>query len=144
MLLFLDDLHPSIKPVFNEKHALTRRLFAEILCGATERSLYADPMVFAISEKYLPLFPDSKFYDFDTLTNANLIILFDRLVEPVYPKDFFAMKNIQNSSYLYIPYMRLIDLGIMPFNADLDPNAYAPLTSAVTGITQLKKRGLIE
>jgi tetratricopeptide (TPR) repeat protein len=144
MFAFLNSLQPSINRVINEKHALTRRLYAEIVCGASERSIYADPMVFAISEKYLPLFPDSKFYDHDTLTNGNLIILFDRLVDPVYPEDFFNMKKIQNNSYLYLPYMRLVHLGIMPFNAELDPDEWAQLTSAVSGVAQLKKRGLIE
>jgi tetratricopeptide (TPR) repeat protein len=144
MFAFLNGLQPSINRVVNEKYTLTRRLFAEIVCGASDRPIYADPMVFAVSENYLPLFPDSKFYEYDTLTNGNLIILFDRLVDPIYPKDFFAMKKIQNNSYLYIPYMRLVHLGIMPFNADLDPGKWAPLTSAVTGVAQLKKRGLIE
>lgn len=144
MFTFLNGLQPSLSHVINEKYALTRRLYAEIICGATKRSIYADPMVFALSEKYLPLFPDSKFYDDDTLTNGNLIILFDRLVDPIYPKDFFAMNKIKNSSYLYIPYMRLVHLGIMPFNAELDPDEWAQLTSAAGGVAQLKKRGLIE
>lgn len=140
----LNRLQPPIDHRLNEKHALTRRLYAEIICGASDRSIYADPMVFAVSEKYLPLFPDSKFYDNDTITIGNLIILFDRLVEPIYPKNFYSMTKIKNTSYLYIPYMRLVHLGIMDFDADLDPAEHAQITIAVTGIGQLKKRGLIE
>ena len=144
MFSLLCGLQPSVQLSLNKRHALTRRLFAEIICGASERSLYADPMVFAVTEKYLPLFPNSRFYDNDTLTNGNLIILLDRMVEPVYPENFFVMKKMQNNSYLYIPYMRLIDMGIMPFDAELDPDAWAELSWAVNGIAQMKNRGLIE
>ena len=144
MFSLLNNLQPSVNNAFNKRHALTRRLYAEIICGASNRSIYADPMVFAVTEKYLPIFPDSRFYENDTLTNGNLIILFDRLVEPIYPDNFFVMEKIKNRSYLYIPYMRLVHLGIMPFNAALDPDAGADLSSAVNGIAQLKQRGLIE
>jgi len=139
----LNNLKPPVASIFNEKHALTRKLYAEIISGATDRSVYADPMVFAVSEKYLPLFPDSKFYDHDTLTNKNLVILFDKLVEPIYPKTFYTMKIVQTNSFIYLPYMRLVHLGIMDFNADLDPDAKALVTSAVKGIARLKNRGLI-
>lgn len=144
MFSLLDNLDPSINDILNKRHALTRRLYAEMICGACERSIYADPMIFAVTEKYMPIFPDSKFYDLDTLTNGNLIVLFDRLVEPIYPENFFVMKKMQNNSYLYIPYMRLIDMGIMPFDAELDPDAWAELSWAVNGIAQMKNRGLIE
>jgi tetratricopeptide (TPR) repeat protein len=144
MLNLIDRMPLSIERALDEKYALTIRLYAEIICGATERSIYADPLIFAASEKYLPIFPNSKFYDQDTLTYANLIILLDRLVEPIYPKKFFPMTRIQNSSYLYLPYMRLVELGILSFNKDLDPGKQACLTIAAAAIIQLKKRGLIE
>ena len=140
----LNNLQPPIISIFNEKCALTRRLYAEIISGATDRLVYADPMVFAVSEKYLPLFPDSKFYDNDTLTNRNLIVLLDKLVEPIYPERLYTMKSVQSNSFIYLPYMRLVHLGIMDFNADLDPDAKAPVISAAKGIARLKDRGLID
>lgn len=140
----LNNLKPPIISIFNEKYALTRGLYAEIISGATDRLVYADPMVFAVSEKYLPLFPDSKFYDSDTLTNRNLIILLDKLVEPIYPERFYTMKRVQSNSFIYLPYMRLVHLGIMDFNADLDPDAKALIISAAKGIARLRDRGLID
>jgi tetratricopeptide (TPR) repeat protein len=144
MYKLLINIAPSIKPSFDRKYVLTRRLYAEIICGASTIDIYADPMVFAVSEKYLPLFPDSRFYDLDTLTNAQIIILVDKMVDPIYPDKFYRMTKIPNSSYLYLPYMRLIQLGIMAYDPDLDPTENASLITTVQLIARLKNRGIID
>ncbi len=140
----LTSLTPPVEDKVNDYYGLTQRLYAEIISGATTESVHSDPMAFAVLEGYIPVCPDGKVYDTDTITNGNLIILLDRLVEPVYPQKFFRMENISNRSFLYLPYMRLVHLGIVEFDAALNPNAHALVTTAVKAVTNLKKRGLID
>ena len=42
----------------NKYYVLTRKLYAEIISGATNASSNPDPVIFAVSEGYIPLFPD--------------------------------------------------------------------------------------
>lgn len=144
LFTFLTNVDSLVGDVLNEHFCLTRRLFAEIISGATMKSIRSDPVDFATSHGYLSVLPDGKFYENDTITKGNLIILLDHLVDPVYPKNFFQLRNTSNRSFLYLPYMRLIDLGILNFDPDLDPRKRAPILMAVQAIVQLKKRGLIE
>jgi tetratricopeptide (TPR) repeat protein len=125
----------------DKRLALTRRLFAELVCGACRSNVNTDPLIFTISKGYLPLFPDGELYPEDTLSNAHLVILIDRLIEPKYPRNFFPMKNVSTKSYLYLPYMRLVDSGILPFDAYLVPELPAHITTAVQAIEALVERG---
>jgi len=139
------ELQPSVKDRVDGQHALTRGLYAEIISGASRKFFRKmDPIVYATSQGYFPIFPDGKLYAGDLITKANLIILLDLLVDPIYPKKFFKAKNIPNNSFLYLPYMRLIELGILEFDPDLDPADNAKISVAVSAIVNLKKQGLIE
>jgi len=141
----LIDLNPAPRERIDKQCSLTRQLYAELIYGASEKlKRYSDPMVFAVGEGYLTLFPDSAFYKNDTITQANLIILLDHFVKPIYPRKFFKMNNLTNGSFLYLPYMRLVDLGILDFNPDLNPNAEAAISMVVMAVENLRKKGLIE
>jgi hypothetical protein len=140
----LINLDNPIQDSFNERYVLTRQLYAEIICGATAKFVHSDPIVFAMLEGYLPSFPDGEAHEHDSITNGNLIILLDKLIEPIYPERFFKMKNIASSSFLYLPYMRLVHLGIVEFNRDLDPEENAPITTAAQAVANLGKRGFID
>lgn len=137
-------LTPPIKDIFDKHYALTKMLYAEIITGAAPKSEYSDPVVFTASNGYLPIFPDGKFYGNDTITNGNLIILLDRLIDPIYPQNFLGMKNLSDHSFLYLPYMRLIHLGIIEFDPELNPDEYASITMAVKAVANLKSRGLFD
>lgn len=140
----LINLDAPVQDTLNEHHILTRRLYAEILCGAQEKPVYTDPLVFVMSEGYIPPFPDGLSYENDTITIGNLIILLDKLVDPIYPKRFFRMKNISNRSFLYLPYMRLVELGIVELDPDLNPVENASIMMTVRALANLKKRGFID
>ncbi len=140
----LINLESHIENVFNKYYVLTRRLYAEIISGATSNRNNSDPVVFAVSEGYIPLCPDGKFYGDDTVTIGNFIILLDLLVDPCYPQNFFKMQKIPNNSFLYLPYMRLVHLGIIEFNQELDPDASTSITLAAKAIANLKKEGLLD
>lgn len=137
-------LAPPIKSILDEHYTLTRRLYAEIVTGAAERSKSSDPVVFTVSKGYLPTCPDGKFYGNDTITNGNLIILLDRLIDPVYPQKFLVLKNISDHSFLYLPYMRLIHLGIIEFDPELNPGECASITMAAKAVANLKNSGFFD
>ncbi len=134
-------LPPAVAKQVDKNTPVTRKLFAELICGAVSEKIRTDPMIFTISRDYLPRFPDGHLYEDDTLTMANLIILLDRLVEPVYPRNLYPMKHISTRSYLYLPYMRLLHFEIMQLNPYLIPDQYATLSTAVHALDRLKERG---
>ena len=138
--LLLNSPSPT-KGALDKNLALTRGFFAELICGATVHNVQTDAMTYCISRGYLPLFPDGQMYYDDTLSFAHVIILLDRLIAPDYPRHFFPMKRIPTKSYLYLPYMRLVDAGILEFEPYLSPEASASVTTAVGAIAQLVKRG---
>ncbi len=124
---------------------LTRRLYAEILFGAsTASSNTSDPVVFAITENLIPAFPNGDFYPDDSLTYGNLIILLDRLVKPHYPSTFHGLQHVPNTSYLYLPYMRLIELGLLDYDPQLRPDDIASVMFAVTCVQRLKRNGILD
>jgi tetratricopeptide (TPR) repeat protein len=124
-----------------DKHlTMTRRLLAELICGATTEIVQTDPMVFCISKGYLPISPDGQLYEKDILTTANIIVLLDRLVEPVYPHNLYHVQQISTKSYLYLPYMRLVDLGILEFDAHITPDRNASVITTVRALDKLSKR----
>lgn len=120
---------------------VTRKLFSELICGAVAKKGKTDPMIFSVSRGYLPRFPDGQLYEDDTLTMANLIILLDRLVEPVYPRNLHPMKHISTKSYLYLPYMRLVHFGVLQFNPYETPDQYAKTSTAIHALEALRERG---
>jgi tetratricopeptide (TPR) repeat protein len=133
-------LPSSLSNEMDEHLTLSRRLLAELICGAAGDPIHTDPMIFCISKGYLPIFPDGQLYEEDSLTTANIIILLDRLVEPVYPRNFFPLQHISTKSYLYLPYMRLVDLGILEFDPYIEPHQNASVTAAVRALDKLSKR----
>lgn len=136
-------LEPSAAEAIDQHYVLTRRLYAQLITGASRKTV-SDPIVYAASEGYMTIFPDGTFRDHDTITNGNLIVLLDRLIEPIYPKDFFTMKYISDHSFLYLPYMRLVNLGILSFDANIEPHANAATSVAAHAIGRLKQRGVID
>ena len=138
------NMKPEVKRVFRTKLALTRRLFAELVYGAANTKTGIDPLLFAESKGLLTRLPDGKLYEQDTITNGNLVIIFDRKLKPVYPKNFYAMNNISNHSFLFLPYMRLVEQGIMPFEEDLQPDKNASVINAVEAIENLRKKGVLK
>jgi tetratricopeptide (TPR) repeat protein len=140
----LQKIPPSLTEDINKRLILTRRFLAELISGASRQQLKTDPMVFCISRDYLPLFPDGKTYEEDTLTTANLIVLFDRLVDPFYPRNFYPMQKISTKSYLYLPYMRLVEIGAMDFNPYLEPGHTASVLTATRALEIMITRGYLD
>ncbi|UCD18974.1 MAG: hypothetical protein JSU64_05985 [candidate division WOR-3 bacterium] len=136
----LTRLQPAMTKEVDMSVTLTRRLLAELLCGAAGKTLQTDPMVFCISRGYLPLSPDGQLYEHDTLTTANLIVLLDRLVEPVYPRNLLQVQKIPTRSYLYLPYMRLVDQEVLEFDPHITPDRIASVITAVRALDRLDKR----
>jgi tetratricopeptide (TPR) repeat protein len=144
LYVLLSECPSSMVDNLDRQIVLAREFFAEIICGAMTKKLTTDPMIYSISRGYLPVFPDGQLYAEDTLTNANLIILLDRLIEPQYPRNFYPMKNISTKSYLYLPYMRLVDSGILKFDPYLVPSDQARILTAVSAVKVLVERGLLD
>ena len=134
----------GIRDALDGQITLTRRLLAELFCGACRLNVNTDPLIYSISRDYLPLFPDGQLYADDTLSYANLVVLLDRLIEPQYPRNLFTMRNVSTKSYLYLPYMRLVDSGILPFDAYLVPDLPARISIAVHAVEVLNKRGYLD
>ena len=133
----------AIRDTFDQRYPLTRRRFAEIACGAAGQPPADDPVAFALTRGYLNVLPDGGSYPDDTVSTGNLIILLDRLVPPLYPKNFYNLQNVSNRSFIYLPYMRLIDLGVMDFNSALDPDRPATVTAGGAALGRLKARGYL-
>lgn len=144
LYMLLTNTDRMITDAVNQHFALTRQLFAELVSGVSTKAHYSDPVAFVTSHGYMSYLPDGKFYGDDTITQGNLIILLDTFVRPIYPQNFFKLENITNRSFLYLPYMRLIDVGVLALDPDLDPNEHAPISMAVEAIGRLKQRGYIE
>ena len=137
----LVELKPQLWPVVDKKYVLTRRLYAEILNGAFgDIGDRRDPIDFAIKSDFLEPLPDGRFYENDSITKGNLIIVLDKQLAPIYPSKFLSMAYISNHSFLYLPYMRLVCLGILDFDANLNPRENAPLSMATRAIANLKRR----
>jgi tetratricopeptide (TPR) repeat protein len=137
------DAPSSVRDTFDRSYPLTRRRFAEIACGASGQLPAGNPVTYALTRGYLNILPDGGAYPDDTLSTGNLIILLDRLVPPLYPKNFYNLNNVSNRSFLYLPYMRLIDLEVMDFNAALDPDRPAAIVSGAAALGRLKSRGYL-
>ncbi|MBE0433076.1 hypothetical protein IBX73_06365 [candidate division WOR-3 bacterium] len=133
-------IEPPASNNVDRRLLLTRRFYAELICGAAATSMQTDPLIFCVSQGYLPVSPDGQLYEGDTITTAHMIVLLDRLVDPIHPRNLYPMQNISARSYLYLPYMRLVDLGILEFDAYVAPERNASVLTAVRAIDKLKKR----
>ncbi|HEX7320453.1 MAG TPA: hypothetical protein VF399_08875 [bacterium] len=140
----LEKIRPSMRTRFNAEFPLTRQLLAELTCGAAQMSLGIDPVSYAVEQGLLFRFPDGNLYEQDTLTGGNLIIALDSKLPPFYPRHFYAVPAISSHSFLYLPYMRLVEYGILPIDPDLKPAAPAPLMNAFDAINSLREQGLIK
>ncbi len=140
----LSEYPESLQDDLDSNIVLTRQLLAELICGAATRTARTDPMIYTVSKGYLPRFPDGQLYAGDTLSYAHFIVLLDRLVEPEYPRNLYPMKHLSTKSYLYLPYMRLVDAGIIQFDAYLMPENLVPLSTAVRAVGALAKRGYFD
>ena len=145
LFTLLTTTYGSDHPAPYEHVPLTRRLYAEILFGASTASTNtSDPLIFAITEDLIQACPNGDFYPDDSLTYGNLIILLDRLVQPQYPSTFRGLYHVPNTSYLYLPYMRLIELGLLDYDPDLRPNDIASVMFGVTCVQRLKRKGILD
>jgi tetratricopeptide (TPR) repeat protein len=140
----LEKLRPSMRTRFNAEFPLTRQLLAELTCGAAQTGSGIDPVSYAVEQGLLFRFPDGNLYVQDTLTSGNLVIALDSKLSPFYPQHFYAVPAISSPSFLYLPYMRLVEYGILPMDSDLKPDAPAPLMNAFDAINGLRERGLIK
>jgi hypothetical protein len=136
---------PSLAHLLDKDYTLTRELYAKLLLGAIGNPKWqGGPMDFAITKEYMPTVPSGAYYKNDTMTIGNLIITLDRLLEPIYPADFYPMTHISERSFLYLPYMRLVDRGILTYERDVHPDAIAPLSITVNAIHVMTQRGYID
>jgi tetratricopeptide (TPR) repeat protein len=133
----------AVKDTFDRRYPLTRRRYAEIACGAAGQKNPDNPVIRALTRGYLNVFPDGGAYPDDTVSNGNLIILLDRFVPPLYPKNFFNLQYVSSHSFLYLPYMRLVDLGILDFNTGLNPDRSATIAACAAALGRLKTHGYL-
>jgi tetratricopeptide (TPR) repeat protein len=133
----------AMQDTFNRRYVLTRRRYAEIACGAAGQNQPGNPVIRALTMGLLNPFPDGNAYPDDTVTVGNLVILLDRFVPPVYPKKFYALGNIPSRSFLYLPYLRLVELGVLDFDTRLEPDRPATCTACALGLARLKARGYL-
>lgn len=141
MLALID---PSAGRRVDQRLILTRRFYAELLCGAAAASMPADPLAFCVARGYLPVAPDGQIYERDTVTVAQLIILLDRLVEPTQPRALRTVPRIPARSFLYLPYLRLVELGVLDLDDDLAPEQDARVLTAARAMARLKQRGIFD
>jgi len=135
----------SIVPLLDARYTLTRELYAKLLLGATRTAKWqGDPMEFAVTKGFLHTVITDAYYQDDTMTIGNLIVALDRLLEPTYPKQFYPMSYISERSFLYLPYMRLVDMDILAYERDVDPNRITPLNIAVKAIHAMMQRGYLD
>jgi tetratricopeptide (TPR) repeat protein len=135
----------SLKPILDTRYALTRMLYARLVVGATRRaSLSTDPLTYTVGKGYLPAGPDGILYEQDTITMGNLIVALDNLLEPVYPARFYPMTHLSERSFLYLPYMRLINAGILEYEQNMDPKEPARVSHAVQAINLMVERGYLD
>jgi tetratricopeptide (TPR) repeat protein len=135
----------SIRPVLDARYVLTRDLYSRLCLGATHTAAIAnDPVRHALARGYLPPVPDGMYYEQDTMTIGNFIITLDNLLEPTYPKHFYLLIHVPERSFLYLPYMRLIDIGILAYQRDIDPDMIVPVSMAVRAINIMVERGYFD
>jgi len=129
---------------FDQRYPLTQKFCAELFTGATTNVPIKDPISYAVKKGYLKPAPDGKFYANDTIKLNNLILLLDSFLPPIHPERTFLIKNIGTDSYLYLPYLRLVSLGILQFDDNINPAANASLSQTVQAINVLKNKGFLK
>ncbi|MGB9721327.1 MAG: tetratricopeptide repeat protein [bacterium] len=134
----------SVLHRFDRSCALTQQLCAEIFTGATTNNKIKNPIAYAIKKGFLQPAPDGNFYANDTIKLNNFILLLDSFLPPKNPDRFFLMKNISSDSYLYVPYMRLVEFNIIDFDENINPEMTVLISQAVQSINSLKNKGFIK
>ncbi len=134
-------LPPGVTGEYNRRFILTRRGYAELACGAAGINDAGNPLVGALTRGYLNSLPDGFAYPDDTVTLGNLIILLDRLVPPDPPRSYPALQTLDARSYLYLPYLRLVGLGIIDYEPALDPDRPATPVECARALVRLKNAG---
>jgi len=135
----------TIMSILDSRYTMTRNMYAILLVGATHNTAWHnDPMHYAITKGYL--FPGitGAYFEHDTITIGNFIVTLDKLLEPTYPRLFYPMTHISERSFLYLPYMRLIDMEILDYQKNIDPNRPAPFSLVVPAIKEMIERGFID
>ncbi|MEO0185870.1 MAG: hypothetical protein ABIL20_08755 [candidate division WOR-3 bacterium] len=128
----------------DQKYPLTQKLCAEIFAGVTTNKKIMNPIAYSIEKGFVRPAPDGKFYETDTIEIGNFILMLDSFLPPKNPDRFFPLKNIKSDSYLYIPYMRLVEYGIVNLDENINPEMHTLLSQGVRAICTLKNRGLIK
>lgn len=125
-------------------YPVTAKLCAELFTATATSVQIDDPIAYAVRKGFLRHAPDGKFYDNDTLRVNHLILLLDSFLPPVQVRFEYSMKNIKPDSYLFLPYSRLVTVGILQFDENINPEAYVSLSQALRAINELKKKGYLK
>ncbi len=128
----------------DQMYPLTQKLCAELFTGATTNVRVDDPINYAVRKGFLKHAPDGKFYDNDTLRVNHLILLLDSFLPLMQIRFDYSTKNIKSDSYLFLPYFRLVSLGILKLDENINPGAYASLSQALRAINELKNKGYLK
>lgn len=137
-------LPPSAAREFNRRFALTRRFYAELACGAGGQENTGNPLVTALTKGYLNLMPDGHVYADDTLTLGHLIMLLDRFLPAEPPRRCPPLQTLKPDSYLYFPYLRLVERGIIEFDPALAPDRLANPVECAQALRRLKDKGYFQ
>lgn len=136
-------LPPGVTGEFNRRFALTRRGYAELACGAAGACDAGNPLVNALTRGYLNPLPDGFAYPDDTVTLGNLIVLLDRMVPPDPPRSYPILQTLDARSYLYLPYLRLVGLGIIDYDPAPAPDRPATPAECARALVRLKNAGYL-
>lgn len=137
-------LPPTATREFNRRFALTRRFYAELACGVSGLENTGNPLVTALTKGYLNLLPDGHAYADDTLTLGQLIMLLDRFLPAEPPRSLPPLQTLKSDSYLYFPYLRLVERGIIEFEPALVPDRPASPVECAQALRRLKNNGYIK
>lgn len=133
----------AVRSFFAERYVLTRRLCAECFCGALGAQP-ADPVRFCIDHRLMSPMPDGLFYETDIVSNGGLIIMLDRLLAPTYPERLYPVRAIPTDSYLYLPYLRLVNAGILPYDSLVNPQGSASVISLLDALDVMSQKGYLD
>uniref|UniRef100_A0A7V3VUV0 Tetratricopeptide repeat protein n=1 Tax=candidate division WOR-3 bacterium TaxID=2052148 RepID=A0A7V3VUV0_UNCW3 len=139
----INNTPPSVIKHIDRNLPLTKRLFTELLIGACTTNPVSEPLVFALKKGFIKPSPDGKFYGDDTIKFNYLIPALDDLIPTVNPANHIPLKNITRDSYLYLPIQRLIALGIIAPDEDINPEDYVPVSFALRAINIIREKEFI-
>ncbi|MCX7994616.1 MAG: hypothetical protein N3A65_02420 [candidate division WOR-3 bacterium] len=144
MIKMLLNTPPDVMEKIDLKFPLTRRRVAELFAGIFSLKPVSDPINFVLDKGFMKPAPDGKFYENDTVKIYHLILFLDSYLPPVTPQSYIYLKNIKPDSYLYLPCSRLVSLGILELDENIDPEARCSLSQVLRAIMNLKNKGYIK